>query len=151
MKKFARKGSENMMRLLIDANIIIDYLSNRMPFADHAEQLIEICAQGKADGILTASAVTDIYYVLHKNIDHKKIIDSLRILFSILNIAEVGKNDLLRAMQADMDDFEDALVAQCAKRVKAKYIVTRNAKHFAKSMVKPISPADFLNCFFAQR
>jgi len=136
-----------MIKFLIDTNVIIDYLADRMPFSDHAEQLIELCEQGKTEGVLTASAVTDIYYILHKNADHKKIIDNLKILFSVLNIAEVGKNDLLRAMELDMDDFEDALVAQCAKKVKAEYIITRNEKHFVNSMVRPISPEDFLKSF----
>jgi len=90
------------MKLLIDTNVIIDYLGDRAPFAGQTEQLIEICQQGKADGVLTASAVTDIYYVLHKTIDHQKIIDSLKVLFSVLNIAEVEKNDLLRAMEPDL-------------------------------------------------
>ena len=115
-----------------------------MPFADYAEQLIEVCEQGEIEGVITASAVTDIYYILRKIIGHEKIIDSLKILFSVLNIAEVGKNDLLRAMEMDMDDFEDALAAQCAKRIKAEYIVTRDVNDFAKSTVKPISPEELL-------
>ena len=137
-----------MMKILIDTNIIIDYLSDRTPFADHAEQLIELCEQGEVEGFLSASAVTDIYYILRKTANHEKIIDSLKILFSVLNIAEVGKSDLLRAMEMDMGDFEDALIAQCAKKIKADYIVTRNIKDFAKSKVKPILPEDFLNRFF---
>ena len=140
-----------MIKFLIDTNVIIDYLADRMPFSDHAEQLIELCEQGKTEGVLTASSVTDIYYILHKNADHEKIIDSLKILFSVLNIAEVGKNDLLRAMESNMDDFEDALVAQCAKKVKAEYIVTRNEKHFANSTVRPISPEDFLKRIFSKK
>ena len=134
-----------MIKFLIDTNVIIDYLADRAPFADHAEQIIEVCEQGKAEGVLTASSVTDIYYILHKNAEHEKIIDSLKILFSVLNIAEVGKNDLFKAMDLDMDDFEDALVSQCAKKVKAEYIVTRNEKHFTNSAVKAISPQDLLN------
>jgi len=129
-----------MTKLLIDTNIIIDYLDDRIPFADHSERIIELCGQGVAEGFLTASAVTDIYYVLRKTIGHEKTISGLKILFSILKIAEVGKTDLIRAMEADMSDFEDALAACCAKRVKAKYIVTRNEKDFVNSAVKPISP-----------
>ena len=76
-----------MMKLLIDTNVIIDYLSDHMSFADHAERIIEICGQGDAVGILTASAVTDIYYVLRKIIGHKKVLEGLKILFSVLDIA----------------------------------------------------------------
>jgi predicted nucleic acid-binding protein len=54
------------MRILIDTNVIIDYLVDRTPFADHAEQVLELCRSGEVDGFLTASAVTDIYYVVRK-------------------------------------------------------------------------------------
>jgi len=132
------------MKILIDTNIIIDYLKGREPFAEYAEKIIELCNQGELQGFLTASAVTDIYYILKKTAKHRQIIDGLKMLFSILEIAPVDKIDLLRAMNADMPDLEDALVSQCAKKVKADFIVTRNAKDFADSVVQPITPRKLL-------
>jgi len=43
-----------------------------------------------------------------------------------------------------MPDYEDALVAVCADRINADYIVTRNIKDFKNSSVKAITPKDFL-------
>lgn len=149
MKKSAMKGWRNiLMNLLIDTNIIVDYLADREPFADQAEHIIEICNRGQAIGYLTASAVTDIYYILRKIAKHEQIIENLKMLFSILDITNVDKTDLLRAMDIDIPDLEDALVCQCAKKVKADFVVTRNIKDFRKSPIQPITPEDLLNQFF---
>ena len=33
------------MKIFVDANVIIDYLVDRMPFADDAEAVIDACVQ----------------------------------------------------------------------------------------------------------
>lgn len=135
------------MKILIDTNVIIDYLVDRTPFADYAEQVLELCGSGKAEGFVTASAVTDIYYVVRKAAGREKTLEAIRTLCSVLDIADVGKTDILSAMELDMPDYEDALAAQCAKRIKADCIVTRNIANFANSPVPAKEPATFLKQF----
>ncbi len=65
----------------------------------------------------------------------------------VLDIIAVGKTDILNAMDFEMPDYEDALAAQCAKRLKAEYIVTRNSTDFVNSPVPTAEPADFLMQF----
>ncbi len=133
-----------MMKAMFDTNIIIDYLADRAPFADHAEKMFDLCEQDALCGVLTASAVTDVYYVMRKIAGREKTLENIKLLLSVFEVAEVGKNDLLRAAESPMTDYEDALVAVCAKRVKAEYIVTRNIEDFKKSPVCPITPEAFL-------
>jgi predicted nucleic acid-binding protein len=44
-------------------------------------------------------------------------------------------------------DFEDCLQMECAKRVNADYIVTRDLPDFSNSNIAAISPMDFINKF----
>lgn len=136
-----------MMKILIDTNVIIDYLADRTPFADHAEQVLTLCESGEVDGLITANAVTDIYYVVRKVAGREKTLEAIRTLCSILDIADVGKTDILNAMELDMPDYEDALAAQCAKRVKADCIVTRDISDYTDSPVPAKEPAVFLEQF----
>lgn len=39
-------------------------------------------------------------------------------------------------------DFEDCLVARCAEKIKADYIITRNVKDFRDSAVEAITPEE---------
>jgi hypothetical protein len=50
-------------------------------------------------------------------------------------------------MELDMTDYEDALAAQCAKRIKADCIVTRNTADFMASPVPAKEPSAFLRQF----
>lgn len=136
------------MKIMVDTNIIIDYLADQAPFADQAEKIIGLCEREDLDGFLTASAVTDIYYIMRKIIGHEKTMESLKLLFSVFEVADVGKSDLLRAMDTGMRDFEDALVAVCAKRCKAECVVTRNVSDFKNSPVPPMLPDTFVSRYF---
>ena len=146
-RRYARKGWQSTMKILIDTNIIIDYLADRTPFADDAERVLELCGSGDIEGFLTASTVTDIYYVIRKVCGREKTLEAIRTLCSILDIANVGKADILGAMELDITDYEDALTAQCAKRIKADCIVTRNSTDFMNSPVPAKEPAAFLEQF----
>ena len=134
-----------MTKVMIDTNVIIDYLADRIPFADTAEKVLDLCEKNELNGVLSASAITDIYYIMHKMIGREKTLESIKLLFSVLEIAEVGKKDLLQAMKAAKMDFEDALAAVCARRVKAEYILTRNTSVFLNSPVITMTPEDFLS------
>ncbi len=135
------------MKILIDTNVVIDYLADRTPFADHAEQVLALCESGEIDGFITSNAVTDIYYVVRKVAGREKTLEAVRTLCSIVDIADVGKADVLNAMDLDMADYEDALAAQCAKRIKADCIVTRDLSDYADSPVPAKDPAAFLEQF----
>lgn len=40
------------MKVLIDTNVLIDFLANRQPFYDNAEKIMDMCIEGEIDGYL---------------------------------------------------------------------------------------------------
>jgi len=104
------------MKVLIDTNVIIDYLADRSPFADDAFRVLSLCESGRVTGVVTANAITDIYYVVRKVAGRDKTLEAIRTLCAILDIVDVGRGDVLSAIDLSMPDYEDALAAQCAKR-----------------------------------
>lgn len=132
------------MDLMIDANVAIDFLTNREPFAESAEQVIVLCATGKANGMLSAGEVTTIFYVLRKQQGADKALAQIRTVLKYLDIVDTTRADVKKALDSNMPDFEDAVIAQSAKRVKTNFIITRDTRDFKGSPVPAISPADFL-------
>ncbi len=133
------------MKVLIDTNVILDALVARSQFRDDAEKLFLLAAEDKICACITASSITDIYYLLSKHLisrDQSKL--SLQKLFALFKILDVTGIDCERALELTMSDYEDALITACANRSKIDCIVTRNLKDFANSEVKIMSPADFL-------
>ncbi|MDR0515047.1 MAG: PIN domain-containing protein [Coriobacteriaceae bacterium] len=136
------------MRLLIDTNVILDACLSREPWREAAERLIVACAEEKVTGCVTASSITDIYYILNKTLHStEQAKQSVQKIITILDVLDVNGTDSERALDLPLSDYEDALLACCAKRHKAEYIVTRNLKHFEGSPLKVISPGDLLKVF----
>jgi predicted nucleic acid-binding protein len=137
------------MNILIDTNVILDVLGNREPFVRHSAAVLMLAAKGKLGASITANTVTDIYYLTKKYIQSPADIkNALLNLMAVLDVVDVTKTDCLKAFDLPINDYEDALLAHCAKRVKADYIITRNLKDFSNSPVNVISPEDFLSRFF---
>ena len=133
------------MIVLIDTNVILDYVLLREPFAETAGKCLEQIIIRKEKAYLTASTITDIYYVSRKALQNNEAAKSIiSKLLNAFQIAAVDKPDCLKALNADISDYEDALVSVCAQKVKAEWIITRNTKHFQNSSVPAILPDDFL-------
>lgn len=52
------------MKVLIDTNIILDFLLQRKPFFQDAELLFETVSTGKIIGYVTATTLTDFFILL---------------------------------------------------------------------------------------
>lgn len=131
------------MKVLLDTNIIVDILSKRDGYTESL-QLLRFCETKKLDGCVSTVTVTDIMYILRKHLPPELLRESIQTLLTIVDVAGVAKMDINRAFSSGMKDFEDAVQASCAKRIKADYIVTRNLRDFEESPVQAVSPADLL-------
>lgn len=136
------------MRILLDTNVILDYILSRSAHGDTAKEIFKLIKADKITGCMTANTVTDIFYIAKKNIGEQKARDILLYLLKALFIIEVDGNDCLNALRANIPDFEDALVITCAEKDIIDYIVT-NDSDFQKILlsdtnVKIISSEDLL-------
>lgn len=54
------------MRLLFDTNIILDIALKRDPFYKDSAELLKLIDTEKITGFITATTITDIYYIAKK-------------------------------------------------------------------------------------
>ena len=54
------------MKIMCDTNVIIDVLLEREPFIEDSYKVLKFCEEHKIDGFVSASSVTDIYYLVRK-------------------------------------------------------------------------------------
>ena len=131
------------MKALLDTNIVIDILSKRDGY-ETSLQVLRFCETKKLDGWVSTTTITDVMYIMRRHSTSQQLRESVQTLLTIADVAGVTKADLSRAFSGSMSDFEDAVQAACAKRIKAEYIVTRNLRDFEGSPVRAISPQDLL-------
>ena len=134
------------MKVLFDTNIILDLLLNRQPFFEVSAKVIDLSATKVIEGFISASAITDIYYLAYKGIrDKKKVCSLLEKLLQIVSVAGVTETEIKRALQSDWSDFEDAVQYFTANSVEASYIITRNKKDYSSGKIMAVEPQEFLS------
>ncbi|MDR0552248.1 MAG: PIN domain-containing protein [Spirochaetaceae bacterium] len=133
------------MVVLIDTNIIIDFLTSREPFTEYARAVMNLCSENKIQGFFAAHTLPDIYFILRKDYATKERRKMLLYVCEILSVAGFSKNQLISALDNEnFDDFEDCLQSECALAVGAQYIVTRNTGDFSASPVPAVLPEALL-------
>lgn len=139
-------GKKNMVnRILIDTNILLDYLLTREPFYEVAKEVVRTCTEGDTKGCIAAHSITNMFFILRKDYDAEERWEMLINLCTIFDVEGIDKNKLLVGLQnADFADFEDCLQTECAKAYGAEYIVTRNIADYNASEITAILPKDFL-------
>ena len=129
------------MEVLIDTNVVIDIAQSREPFVHVAKRLLNL---EETSFFVTASAVTDIYYLQKKYAGDAAARAFLTKLFNVFQILDVTGADCRTALTLPMPDYEDALQAVCARRAKCSYIITRDVRHYEGAPVPAVTPEQFL-------
>lgn len=133
------------MRILVDTNILLDYVTEREPYGVSARRIIIACKEGRADGCIAAHSISNMFFILRKAFSVKERRELLQNLCTLFEVEGIDKAKIQSALlNEDFSDFEDCLQMECAISFHADYIVTRNPKDFEKSRIACISPEDFL-------
>jgi predicted nucleic acid-binding protein len=130
---------------MIDTNIFLDVFLEREPFYSNSRAVLQLCEDKKVHGFLTASSVTDIFYLVRKALHSKELAyETLGSVLDIVKVISVSNEDVLSAYMQHATDFEDCLLATCAKSNKCSSIVTRNKKDFLEFGITLLSPEELL-------
>ena len=132
------------MLILIDTNVLIDFIAKREPFYISSEKVIDFCRQEIIDGAIAGHSVLNAMYILRKNFSLSELKAIFLNLCEFLYIEPVDFEKILSALKDDnFSDFEDCVQMQCALNFRADYIVTRDIKDFRGSEIPAVTPEDF--------
>ncbi|MBU4557005.1 MAG: PIN domain-containing protein [Actinobacteria bacterium] len=133
------------MRVLFDANILLDVLLEREPHVGVAEKLVALVDNRRIEGCICATAATTLYYVGAKALGQRAVHEHLRTLLGVFEVAAVDRDVLQRALDTNgFTDYEDAVVHEAAHSAGCGAIVTRDAMGFAKATIPVFQPLELL-------
>ena len=136
----------HIMRLMIDTNIVLDVLLEREPFYMNSKTVLGLCESRKINGFISASTATDIFYLVRKSLQSTdEAYNALGNILNIVKILTVTNDDVNSAFIQRAHDFEDCLLATCAKSNKCDGIVTRNKKDFLSFDITLFSPEEIVD------
>ena len=117
------------MKIVFDTNVLLNAVLNR-PGRAEALKLMLAVAEEQITGIVSASSITDFYYLARKGIGDKAAREAVVCAM---------------ALNTPMADYEDAVLAVCAARDEADYIATCDQGFLrAESPVPAKSPEELL-------
>ena len=128
------------MDLMLDANIVLDHVGRREPFYELSRRVCLLGVVGEARTFVTTSMVTDLFHLLRKDYGSREAQRMIQEDLAFLEMVSMTPGDVSQALTQKWTDFEDCLVAQCAQKVGADYIVTRNLDDFQRSSIRAVTP-----------
>ena len=136
------------MKVLLDTNVILDYLGANFGFTNDAERVFEVASKRNDIKLVSSSAITDIMYVLKRAVKDPKIVkQKYQSLRKRINILPVTEHDIDTAFSRNWKDFEDAVQYTVAESNQVDCIVTRNKKDFEENNISIYTPLEFIEKF----
>ena len=136
------------MKLLIDTNVVLDVLLRREPFSKTAAEVLNLTQRDDVREYVSASAITDIYYIANKQMkDRDAVRDLLKRLLMIVSVAAVSEWEIQNALNLAWGDFEDAVQYSVALLNEMDGIVTRNPSDYQETNMRIWLPEQALELF----
>lgn len=133
------------MKLLLDTNILLDAYQAREPFFHDWERLLLARHFGDVELWVSAKSFTDLFYVCTRQLSSHVVQQHIAKSLDLYYFCSVDGSDIRAAVEMDWDDFEDALIARSAEKIKADYIITRDAKGFEKSRIPTLTAGQLMD------
>ena len=133
------------MKLLIDTNIVLDILLKREPFYQDAVKVMNMAQYNDVREYISASAVTDIYYIAYRQIkDRTLVLELIKRLLMVVSVAAVSEREIRNALKTGWKDFEDAVQYSVAFLNEMDGLITRNPKDYEEADINIWSPEQVL-------
>lgn len=133
------------MRILIDTNIVLDVMLKREPFYRMSLEILSLAKRDDVEEHISASAVTDIYYLAYRQLRDKGIVNNLmKELLTVVSVASVFGQEIENAISLEWNDFEDSVQYSVAYLQEMDGIVTRNPNDYKEAKIKVWKPEELI-------
>lgn len=142
------------MRLLLDANVILDCLILEKTGISRAgraasERIIDLCDQQVHVGLVAWHTLPIVSYYYRRQASEADTATMMDELLATLEVPVVGHADAANWRTYGVSDFEDALQVAAALAGNADFIITRNVTDFSGAPLEVTTPEEFLLTFRA--
>jgi predicted nucleic acid-binding protein len=102
------------MRILLDANIVLDVLLNREPFVDDSRRLWQLVDDGAFEGSIASFSLPTIHYICRRHAGRAAADAAVDTCLEAFEVCPLYREGILAARRIPGNDFEDNLQVACA-------------------------------------
>mgnify|MGYP003927322613 CR=1 FL=1 len=132
------------MRVLLDSNVVLDFLERRQPFFEDALGLINFSRKNGHQLLIAAHSIDNMFYILRKKFPLTQVQDGLEKFLKICNITSVNETIVQQALSAKWKDFEDAIHYYSALAAQVDLIATRDTTGYEEQKITIVNPTEAL-------
>ena len=92
------------MKILVDTNVALDILLKRHGY-NSAFTVFKLAEKNVISGYISASAITDIFFLSKKDLGKESAKEALKKVLSVFNPATVTDIHIYQALNLDWNDF----------------------------------------------
>jgi predicted nucleic-acid-binding protein len=133
-----------LKQILFDSDVLLDILAQRQPFVVASAQALNTVVKKQVQGFVSGHAVTNIFYILRRQIGSEAARKLIENLLQHIQIASVTDEVIHQALKSPIKDFEDAVTSAAAMSTGLEIIVTRNKADFVQSSIPAMLPEELL-------
>ena len=132
------------MKIFLDANVLIDFMSERLPHYLEGATIFTLAVERKCSiAVSSLSMVTSNYICCDRcNMPLSDWKKKVNIMKSFVEVCPVDPEDIFLSCNSDWSDYEDNVQYEVAKRYSCDVIVTRNPRDFIKSDIPVLTPGE---------
>ena len=101
------------MRVLLDTDVVLDVLLDRLPFVQDARTIWKGCAQNQISRYINGITPINAFYIMYKAVGLARARAAVADLITIFDICPIDYAVLQAAYALPMNDFEDAAQVRC--------------------------------------
>lgn len=135
------------MKILIDSDVCIDFLTGRAPHFTYAQKLFWKAEEKQLDAVVSPESFSNIFYVLRKFYTVELIVTKLSKMRSLVEVENLRGSAIDQALVAGWSDFEDAIQHFYAIDSSCEAIITRNTRDYKKAKLQVFTPFEFIEQF----
>ena len=133
-----------MTRVLLDTNVVLDFLLDRAPFADAAAALWQANDDGQIEAYVSVVTPVNVFYIARKLKGAATARQLVESLLAACRVCAPDRSALLSALALPVKDYEDAVQVVSAQAELLDALITRDPDDYNGVQFPVFSPAGFL-------
>lgn len=133
-----------MIRVLLDTNVVLDFLLDRDPFAEVAAALWQANDEGQIEAYVSVITPINVFYIARKLKGAATARQLVESMLAACRVCSPDRDTLLSALAYPLKDFEDAVQVVSAQVEALNALITRDPADFKGVDFPVLSPESFL-------
>lgn len=134
-----------MSKVMVETNVWVDVILSRPEFVAESKGAIMACIEEGDEVFVAATTLRDVFFFATKSASADAGYRAVELMLEVASLAQVDERVCRDVISLERPDYEDGIVATCARAEQVDAIITRDERAFSAAGARKYTPAGFLS------